>query len=192
MILNQHVFVANPTETTPIKCRYGPKGFYTTVKVAVKQSMVCSHKILLCDMAFKFHEEKHYLPHRQPLDDFQDMSPPYIGVWSITKPSSFTLSSSFYFVAATQDADWNLSLCFIQQQLVGYAPLLCLPEITIWSAAASITAYCCGVQPSVSKSSVISKDRHFWPSPKSFTSTKNSSGPSTDPWWTPCLKPYCI
>lgn len=36
--------------------------------------MECSHKILLCDKAFTFPEEKHYS--RQPLDDFQDMSLP--------------------------------------------------------------------------------------------------------------------
>lgn len=35
---------------------------YTIVHVAVKQSsIVCSYKILLCDMAFKFPKEKHYI-----------------------------------------------------------------------------------------------------------------------------------
>lgn len=66
----------------------------TIVHVAVKQSsMICSYEILLCDMAFKFPEEKHYPG--QHLDDFQDMSPNHDNFWSTTKPSYFKVFSLF-------------------------------------------------------------------------------------------------
>lgn len=72
---------------------------YTIVHVTVEQFMVCGHKILLCDKAFTFPEEKHYS--RQPLDDFQDMTT----FVQPRNPAGLHFVPLIYCVAATQSAE---------------------------------------------------------------------------------------
>lgn len=60
--LGQHFFAALARPCIQVwPKRIKPSRLPTLVHVAVKQSIVCSHEILLCD-AFEFPGEKHYVP----------------------------------------------------------------------------------------------------------------------------------